>query len=61
MFVRNLQMTLAATRTLETEAKVKYICTLVRGEVICQFGLVSDDTNNTETLLYVDYLLKGLA
>ena len=59
--MQNFQMTLEAAGTLETEAKVWYICTLVRGEALRQFDLVSADAKNTETLLYVDYLLKGLA
>ena len=40
---------------------MQYICTLVRGEVLYQFDLVSTDAKNTENLLDVDYLLKGLA
>ena len=31
LFVQNFQMTLEATGMLETEAKVHYLCTLVRG------------------------------
>ena len=37
MFVNNSQMTLAATGTLETEAKVQYHCKLVRREALHQF------------------------
>ena len=33
LFVKNFQMNLAATGTLETEAKIQYLRTLVRGEV----------------------------
>ena len=54
-------MTLVATGALETEAKVQYLRTLVRGEALRQFDLVSSDAENTETLFDVDYLLKGLA
>ena len=54
------QMNLAATGTLETEAKVQYICTLVHGYVLRRFDLVSTDTKNRKTLLDVDYLLKVL-
>ena len=60
-FVRNFQMTLADTGTLETEAKVQYLRTFVCGEALLKFDLVSSDTENTETLLYVDYILKDLA
>ena len=59
--MQNFQMTLEAAGTLETEAKVWYICTLVRGEALRQFDLVSSDTRSTETLLDVDGILKGLA
>ena len=31
LFVRNFQMTIAATGMLETEEKVQYLCTLVCG------------------------------
>ena len=61
LFVRNFQMTIAATGALGIEAKVQYRRTLVRGEATCQFDLVSADAKNTETLLDVYYLLKGLA
>ena len=54
-------MTLAATGTLEMEAKVQYLHTLVCGEVLHPFDLVSADAKNSETQLDVDYLLKGLA
>ena len=37
LLVRNFNMTLAASGTLETGAKVQYICTLVRGEALRQF------------------------
>ena len=46
---------------LETNAKVQYICKLVCGEVLRQFDLLSDDVENTDTSLTVDYPLKGLA
>ena len=61
LFVQNFQMTLAVTEMLETEEKVQYICTLVCGEALRQFDLLSSDVKNTETPLDVDYLLKGLA
>ena len=61
LFVQNFQMTLAAKGTLETEAKVQYLCTLVCGEVLHQFDLLSADVKYIDTPLDVDYLLKGLA
>ena len=51
LFVRNFQMTLATTGTLETEAKVHYLCTIVRGEELNQFDLLSSDMENTDTPL----------
>ena len=61
LFVRHFQMNLATTGTLETEVKVRYLSTLVHGEALRQFDLLSDEVNNTDTSLDVDYLLKGLA
>ena len=60
LFIKIFQMTLASSGTLETESKVQFIRTLVCGEALCQFDLVSSDAKNTGTQLYVDYLLKGL-
>ena len=34
LFVQNFQTTHEATGTLETKAKVQYLCTLVRGEAL---------------------------
>ena len=61
LFVKKIQMTLAATGKLETEAKVQYICTLVCGEALRQFDLLSSDVKNIETPLDVDYPPMGLA
>ena len=61
LFMQNFQITLAATGTLETEARFQYLRKLFHGEELRQFDLVPDDAKNTETQLYVDYLLKGLA
>ena len=61
LFLRNLQMTLEATGTLDTEAKVQYLCKLFHGEALHQFDLMSADVKNTETPLDVEYILKGLA
>ena len=59
LFVPNFQMTLEATGTLETEANVQYLRTLVHGEALHQFDLLSIDVENTDTSLDVDYLMKG--
>ena len=60
MFILNFDMTLAATGMLDMDEKIHYLRTLVRGEELCQFGLLSADVENTETL-NVDYYIKGLA
>ena len=51
-------MTPVATGTLQTEAKVQYLCIIFHGEAFRKFELLSNDAKNTETPLYVDYLLK---
>ena len=61
LFVRNIQNTLASMVTIKTKAKVQYICTLVRGEVLRKVYLISVDMRNIETTLEVNFLLKGLA
>ena len=61
LFIRNFQMTLSAIGMLEMEAKIQYLYTLVLGEVLGQFDLLSADVKNIETPLDVDYLLRGLA
>ena len=59
--MRNFQITIAATGTLETEAKVQYLHMIVRGGALRQFDLLSADMKNMDTPLDVDCLLKGLA
>ena len=59
--MQNFQMSLAAMGTLETEAKIQYLRTLLRRGDLRQFDLLSADMKNTETPLDVDYLLKVLA
>ena len=54
-------MNLAATGTLETEVKVQCLRTIVRGEALCQFYLLSDDVENMDNYLTEDDLLKGFA
>ena len=60
LFVRNFNMTLAASGTLEADAKFQYLCNILCGEVLRQFDWLSDDLENTETL-NVDYIIRGLA
>ena len=60
LFICNFNMTLAVTGNLDMEAKIQYLCTLVRGEALRQFDLLSSDVENTETL-NVDYYIMCLA
>ena len=54
-------MTLADTGTIETEAKVQYLPTLLFGKALHQFDLLYVDVENKNSSLDVDYLLNGLA
>ena len=36
--------------TLEMVAEIQYICTLVRGEALCQFDTLPDDIKSTTPL-----------
>ena len=58
--IQNLNTNIEATGTLDTDAKIQYLCTLVRGEAFCQFDFFPNDVENIETL-NVDYSIKGLA
>ena len=60
LFVRNFNMTLAASWTLEEGAKYQYLCNIVRVEALRQFDSLSADVEGTETL-NVDEIIKGLA
>ena len=53
-------MNLAASETLETDAEMKYLCTLVGSEALHQFDLLSADTEITGTR-NVEYIIKDLA
>ena len=52
-------MTLASSGALETGANNQYICTLVRGESLCQFDLLSDEVDGTNPLI-VENITLGL-
>ena len=60
MFVRNFNKILAASGMLEVGAKYQYLRTLVRGEVLCQFDLLSSDVESVETL-NIDYIIRVLS
>ena len=53
-------MTLVASGALEAGARIQYLHTLVCGEVLCQFELLSPDVEITKTLI-VDDIIRGLA
>ena len=61
LFAQNFQITLASTGMLETETKVKYLCTLRHGEALRQLDILYADVESKDTPLDVVYLLKGLA
>ena len=50
LFVRNFNMTLVESGTLEAGAKYQYLCNLVHGEALRQFDLLSSGVEGTETL-----------
>ena len=52
-------MTLSALGTLETAAKVQCLCTLVRGESLHQFDLLSANMGDTDSLT-VEAIVLGL-
>ena len=41
LLIRNFNMNIAAIGTLETDAKIQYLCMIVRGESLRQFELLS--------------------
>ena len=59
LFVRNFNITLVASETLETGAKVQYLRTLVVREALRQFESLSADAESTQTL-DADEIIKGL-
>ena len=60
LFVSNFNMTLATSEMLEAYVKAQYLRTLVCGEELRPFYLLSDDVGSMQTLK-VDYIIKGLA
>ena len=59
LFVQNFTMTLAASGTMETGAKIKYLCTLVRGEELRQFDSLSSDVQGANPLT-LETIVLGL-
>ena len=58
MFVHNFNLTIAASGTLEAGVKYTYLRTLVWGEVLRQFDLLSADLEGTENP-NIDYIIRG--
>ena len=50
LFIRNFNMTLTTTRTLEMYATIQHLRMLFRGEALRQFDLLSAEVENIETL-----------
>ena len=48
LFMRNFNMNLAASGTMEKGTKIKYLRKLVRGELLRQFDSLSADEKSTE-------------
>ena len=47
LFIRNFNITLSSTGTLETDGNIQYLCTLVHGEMLHQFDLLYVNAENT--------------
>ena len=60
LFVWNFSLTLAASGTLSTGAKNKYLHTLVRWEEVCKFDLLSVDVEVLNPIT-VETIVLGLA
>ena len=46
-FIRNSNMTLEAPGTLRSGANIQYLCTLLRGEALRQFDILSSEVGST--------------
>ena len=60
LFIRNFNMTLAAPGTLGTDANMKYLCTLVREELLRHFDSLYADAEVTNPLTS-EAIILGLA
>ena len=58
-FIRNFNITIKDSGTLELAAKAQYIYSLVCGEVLHQFDLMSADVESTNPLT-VESIISGL-
>ena len=46
LLIRNFNMTLEASGILKPDTNIQYLCTLVRGEVLCQFDTLSAEVGS---------------
>ena len=60
LFVRNFNMTLAASGRMDASAENQHLCTLVHGEALRQFDSLYADIEGTKTLNLGD-IIRGLA
>ena len=60
LFMLNFNTNLTGSGALKEGAKIQYIFSIVRGEALRQFDLLSADVEGTETLSFDD-IIKGLA
>ena len=51
LFIRNSNMNLKMPGALNAGAKIQYLCTLVRGEALHQFGTLSATSENLESII----------
>ena len=49
MFIRNFNMTLKASGTLKSSAKIQCLCTLTRGEEVHHFDMLSSELGSATT------------
>ena len=59
LFVHNFNTTFEASVTLQAGAKVQFLCTIVRGEVLHQFDLLFDNIESS-TPLTLESIILGL-
>ena len=57
LFIHNFKITLEASRTLGAGEKVQCICTMVRGEALSQFDVMSADVESATPITLEDIIL----
>ena len=46
LFISNFKNTIKASVTYKYDAKIQYLCTLLRGEALCQFDTLSSEVRS---------------